>query len=102
MDSDTLKRKFTENFTSLRDKISKIEEIVDSLIEQNVIDDKSLFLSVKKQQKDKIQEILQEVIKKRKFGEFINALRKTGQESLVDDLELNPAGNIFFFNFNSM
>lgn len=96
---DILERKITENFTFLQENISGVTEIVDYLIEMRVINfhDRSKFLSDKKTQKDKIHDILQEIITKRKFDEFSCALKKTGHDNVVKKLTPTDAGNINTF-----
>ncbi|CAG2223016.1 unnamed protein product [Mytilus edulis] len=91
LDDDIPERKFTDNFTYLQKKLSRITDIVDILIEKRVINlhDRPKFLNVHKPQKEKIDDVLQEVITKKKFNEFIFALMKTGQSTVIEILTLD-------------
>lgn len=96
LDDDLIERKFTDNFTYLQEKVSRITDIVDILIEKRVINlhDRPKFLNVNKSQKEKVDDVLQEVMTKKKFNEFIFALMKTGQSTVIEILTLDNTGNL--------
>lgn len=96
IDDDILERKFTDNFTYLLEKVSGIKEIADILIDKRVINyhDRLKFLNENKLQKEKIDDVLQEVMTKKKFEEFIFALRKTGQFAVLETLTPTNKGNL--------
>ncbi|CAC5388629.1 unnamed protein product [Mytilus coruscus] len=74
-DAKLLKKKITENLIFMKENISDIEKITDSLIEKGVIDilDRPKFLGDHKTQKDKIHGVLEEVKTKRNSSSATNA-----------------------------